>query len=218
MSTEPNHPGGQHNPYPGTGGFPTQPGAPTPPPTSGPWPPGPPPSGSSQNAPGRPPMWPPAPGPSGPSAGRTTAFDLPQVLIVMSSVAGLITYFMGFVNWVTISGDAEDEADRWSRQLDAGGGLPGFFSYEIVLNPGKFLIALGAIAIAGLLVLVPRYRRALPFLAIGAVAAWLALLAAALAVPPFLALGAGAIIALILGFLQAVLLFAASVIDGRRRI
>lgn len=84
----------------------------------------------------------------------------------------------------------------------------------MVLNPGKFLIVLGALAVAALLLLVPAYRRALPIVAVLASGTWLALLSAALVLPPFVTLGAGAIVSLIFGFLQAAALVAAAFFSG----
>ncbi|GAA1481438.1 hypothetical protein GCM10009624_18780 [Gordonia sinesedis] len=132
-------------------------------------------------------------------------------------IAGIVAYFMGFVSWISLSvgPNAEAEAEQWAQRLDqGGGGIPAFLSYEIVLNPGKFLIVLGAIAVASGLLLVPRYRRAAPILAVIAAAAWLALFAAALTLPPFVNLGAGAILSLIFGFLQVAILIAVSVMNG----
>lgn len=144
--------------------------------------------------------------------------DLPVMLAIASVVAGIVTYFMGFVSWLTVSAGADEELERWGTDLDEGqGGIPGFLSYEIILNPGKFFIVLGVVAIATTFVLVPRYRKALPFLAVAGVAGWLALFAAALAVPPFLSMGAGAIVGLIFGFLQVALLMAASFMYGLRQ-
>lgn len=144
--------------------------------------------------------------------------DLWLILALASVLAGIITYFMGFVSWLSLASGVEDEADEWSTDLANGDiGVPGFFSYEILLNPGKFLIVLGAVAVATTLVLVPRYRKALPFLAVIATAGWLALFAAALALPPVVELGAGAIVALIFGFLQVALLLGASFVFGLKR-
>lgn len=155
---------------------------------------------------GQPPM---APGPRP---------DISLLLALASVVAGLVTYFMGFVSWISVASGVEDEADKWSEDLANGDrGVPGFFSYEIVLNPGKFLILLGAVAVATTLVLVPKYRKALPFLAVIATAGWLALFAAALVVPPVVELGAGAIVALIFGFLQVALLLGAAFLFGLKK-
>lgn len=144
--------------------------------------------------------------------------DLSLILALASALLGIVTYFMGFVSWITVASGVEDEADDWANDLANGDtGVPGFFSYEILLNPGKFLILLGAVAVATTLVLVPRYRKALPFLAVIATAGWLALFAAALALPPVVNLGAGAIVALIFGFLQVALLLGASFVFGLKR-
>nr|WP_064571224.1 DUF5336 domain-containing protein [Gordonia sp. LAM0048] len=144
--------------------------------------------------------------------------DLSVIFALASALAGIVTYFMGFLSWVSVSAGAEEELNRWGADFEEGqGGIPAFFSYEIVLNPGKFFIALGVVGIAATFVLVPRYRRALPFLAVVGVAAWLALFAAALITPPFLDLGAGAIVGLILGFLQVALLVAAAFLYGLKK-
>ncbi|WP_168701241.1 DUF5336 domain-containing protein [Gordonia paraffinivorans] len=162
--------------------------------------------------------WGPTP-PTPPMAPPARPRPEPAVLAALgAAVAGVVTYFMGFVSWVSVSAAAEEDIDRWGRDFEEGsGGIPGFFSYEVVLNPGKFFILLGAIGVATTFTLVPRYRKALPFLAVAAVAGWLALFAAALVVPPFLDLGAGAIVGLILGFLQVALLLTASFLYGLRK-
>ncbi|MDL9937965.1 DUF5336 domain-containing protein [Gordonia sp. ABSL1-1] len=139
----------------------------------------------------------------------------PVLLAAASIVAGIITYFMGFVSWVTVASGVEEEAEDWSQKLaDGDTGLPAFFSYEVFLNPGKFIILLGAVALATALALIPKYRKAIPFLAVIAGAAWLALLAAALVLPVVVDLGAGAIVALIFGFLQVALLFGSAAMFG----
>ncbi|MEO9327184.1 DUF5336 domain-containing protein [Gordonia aurantiaca] len=176
------------------------------------------------------PQWgPPAPAPSdrfptggwGPAPGTAPPRPRPEpaVLAALGAVvAGIVTYFMGFVSWVTVSAASEEELDRWGREFEEGrGGIPAFFSYEVVLNPGKFFILLGVVAVATTFVLFPRYRKALPFLAVVATAGWLALFASALVMPPFLDLGAGAIVGLILGFLQVALLVVASFLYGLRQ-
>ncbi|MCR5978477.1 hypothetical protein GDN83_12195 [Gordonia jinghuaiqii] len=195
---EPNHPGGQWSGAqqgpPQSGGMPGQQ-----------WDPN-----AQYQYPGG--GWGPAPRAPGPRP------DLSLIFALASAVAGIVTYFMGFLSWITVSAGADEELDQWGTRLDEGeGGIPGFFSYEIVLNPGKFFIVLGVVAVATSFVLVPRYRRALPFLAVIGVAAWLALFAAALVVPPFLDLGAGAIIGLIFGALQVTLLMAAAFLYGLKK-
>lgn len=144
--------------------------------------------------------------------------QLPAILLVASTLTGLITYFMGFVSWIVPDVNISDsEIDNWRRGYESGSsGIPGFASYEIVLNPGKFLILLGAIAIAAALALVPRFRRATPFLAVAAAGAWLALFSAAVTATsvPVIGIGAGAIVALIFGFLQVALLIGAAVLGG----
>lgn len=182
--------------------------------------PGPPPGSYSGPPTGQ---WGPPPGASAwtPASGTSQRVSpqLPVLLLGLSVVAGIVAYFMGFVSWISLSvgPNAEAEAEQWAQRLDqGGGGIPAFLSYEIVLNPGKFLIVLGAIAVASGLMLVPRYRRAIPLVAVLGAAAWLALFAAALTLPPFLDLGAGAILSLIFGFLQVVLLIVVSVLNGLR--
>ena len=137
------------------------------------------------------------------------------ILVLISAVAGLVTYTMGFVDWVSFDATTtEDDLSRWGEDLT---GIPGFFSYEVLLNPGKFLILMGALAVAAVLLVVPAYRRALPVLAVLASGGWFALLSAALALPGVVDLGAGAIIALIFGFLQAAALVAAAFVQGLER-
>lgn len=149
---------------------------------------------------------------------RGPGADLSVIFALASAVAGIVTYFMGFLSWISVSAGAEEELNRWGADFEEGqGGIPAFFSYEIVLNPGKFFIVLGVVGIAATFVLVPRYRKALPFLAVVGIAAWLALFAAALITPPFLDLGAGAIVGLILGFLQVALLIAAAFLYGLKK-
>ncbi len=134
------------------------------------------------------------------------------ILVLISALAGLVTYTMGFVDWVSFDGStAGDDLSRWGEGLTA---LPGFFSYEVLLNPGKFLILMGALAVAAALLVVPAYRRALPVLAVLASGGWLALLSAVLTLPVVVDVGAGAIIALVTGFLQAAALVAAAFIQG----
>ncbi len=160
--------------------------------------------------------WGPAPGMGPQRMGPRP--DLSVIFALAAAVAGVVTYFMGFVSWVSVSAGAEQELDRWGRDFEEGrGGIPAFFSYEIVLNPGKFFILLGVVGVATTLVLVPRYRKALPFLAVIALAGWLALFASALIMPPFLDLGAGAIAGLIFGFLQVALLMTASFLYGLKK-
>ncbi|WLP91908.1 DUF5336 domain-containing protein [Gordonia sp. NB41Y] len=175
---------------------------------------------------GLPPQGVPQPGTMGWGAPQPPArqFDartqLPSLLLIAATVAGVVTYFMGFVSWVGINNVSDRELERWGDGYAAGNnGIPGFLSYEIVLNPGKFLIILGAVAVATGLALVPRFRRGVPFLAVIAAGAWLALFAAALTVTtaPVLNMGAGAIVALIFGFLQVALLIGAAVLDGLAR-
>lgn len=161
------------------------------------------------------------PSPVGPlpaSRGFDVRAQLPAILLGASTVAGLVTYCMGFVSWVTPDTSVTDrELERWGRGYETGSsGIPGFASYEIVLNPGKFLIVLGAIAVAAALIIVPRFRKAAPVLAVAATASWLALFSAAITISavPVISMGAGAIVALIFGFLQCALLVGAAVLGG----
>ncbi|GAC68191.1 DUF5336 domain-containing protein [Gordonia soli] len=156
-------------------------------------------------------------GPTGawqPPPARTSRLDLASVLALVAVVAGSVAYFMGFVSWVTIPTNADRQFEDWASQAENGIGIPGFLSYDIVLNPGRFLIVLGVVALATLLVLAPRYRRALSILAVGAAAGWLGLFAAALAIPPFIQIGTGAILGLVFGFVQTAALFAAAFVQG----
>lgn len=162
-----------------------------------------------------------APGPYGPYAPHyappkpLTAGPIGIGLLGGAVFAGLITYLMGFVSWVTIRAGADIEAERWADNIANGdAGIPGFFSYEIILNPGKFLIFMGAVALAAALTFVPRYQGAQPYLAVAAGAGWLALLSAAVATPPMVGIGAGAIVALIFGFMQFLLLAVLAVLRG----
>lgn len=160
----------------------------------------------------------PASGPGWGQPARGPRADLAVIFALASAVAGVVTYFMGFLGWISVGVGAEEELNRWGTDFEEGqGGIPAYFSYEIVLNPGKFFILLGVVGIAATFVLVPSYRKALPFLAVVGVAAWLALFAAALITPPFLDLGAGAIVGLILGFLQVALLIAAAFLYGLKK-
>lgn len=160
----------------------------------------------------------PPPGPGWGQPARGPRADLSVIFALASAVAGVVTYFMGFLGWISVGVGAEEELNRWGTDFEEGqGGIPAYFSYEIVLNPGKFFILLGVVGIAATFVLVPSYRKALPFLAVVGVAAWLALFAAALITPPFLDLGAGAIVGLILGFLQVALLIAAAFLYGLKK-
>lgn len=154
----------------------------------------------------------------GPVAPPRTAPPVGVLLLAFAALTGLICFFMGFLSWIDINTGSEAEADRWADRFDNGaGGIPGFLSYEVVLNPGKFLIVLGALGVSAALLTMPRYRRAVPVVAVVAVAAWLALLSAALTLPPFVHLGAGAILALIFGFLEVALLVAATILHGREQ-
>lgn len=157
------------------------------------------------------PYWgPPAP----PSAIKR--LGLPNVCALLAAVAGIITFFMGFVSWVTIDESLEHKAENWADDQGSKLGIPGFFSVNMVLNPGYFFLLLGACAVAAALVVVPAYRRFLPLVAVFTALGYLGLFASAVVLPSFISLGAGAIVALIFGALQLALTLAGAVIAGLR--
>ncbi|QRY63104.1 DUF5336 domain-containing protein [Gordonia sp. PDNC005] len=139
---------------------------------------------------------------------------LPYKLTLGSAVAGVITFFMGFLAWLTIDDSIERDADKWASDLNGSVDIPAFFSPTLLLSVGWFFVLLGAVAIATVALIAPKWRKFLPYLAFGAVAGWLGIFAASMGLPPFIGLGAGGIIALILGFVQAALLVAAVIIEG----
>ncbi|TYQ10634.1 UNVERIFIED_ORG: hypothetical protein L601_002200000510 [Gordonia westfalica J30] len=144
--------------------------------------------------------------------------DRSVIFALGAAVAGIVTYCMGFVSWITALPGAQQGLDPWQRDFMEGrDSIPGFFSDDIVLNPGKFFVLLGVVGVATTFMLVPRYRKALPFLAVIALAGWLALFASALIMPPSVELGAGAILGLIFGFVQVALLMTASFLYGLKK-
>jgi len=153
-------------------------------------------------------------GPPRPSA--VARLGLPNVLALIASVAGIVTFFMGFVSWVTIDESLEHKAQNWADDQGSKLGIPGFFSVNMVLNPGYFFLLLGACAVAVALVVVPAYRRFLPLVAVFTALGYLGLFASAVVLPEFISLGAGAIVGLIFGALQMALTLAAAVIAGLR--
>ena len=81
-----------------------------------------------------------------PAAGRST------ILVLISALAGLVTYTMGLSTGCRFDGStAGDDLSRWGE----GRRRANFFSYEVLLNPGKFLILMGALAVAAALLVVP---------------------------------------------------------------
>lgn len=149
--------------------------------------------------------------PAGPSF--FTQLPLPYKLAVGSGIAGVITYFMGFVAWVSVGEEIDRKAERWADDLNGDFGIPAFLT--MVFTPGYFLLFLGAAGVAAFAFLVPKWRKYLPHVAGLVVLSWLGLLACALALPGFISLGAGAIVALILGAVQLALIGAAVILDGR---
>lgn len=153
--------------------------------------------------------------PVGPPAGPNFFTQLPLAfkLALGSAVLGVITFFMGFLSWVTIDDGFERKANRWAE--DAGGeySIPAFLT--MLFTPGYFLLFLGAAGVAAFAFAVPKWRKYLPHVAALVVLSWLGLLACALALPPFISLGAGAIVSLILGAVQLGLIGTAVILDGR---
>ncbi|EGD54660.1 DUF5336 domain-containing protein [Gordonia neofelifaecis] len=184
------------NPMPG---YAPQPAAPT-----GPLPPGPPPAGP-YGAPGYPqPARPPL----------LSRLPMPVILALGSAVAGVVTFFMGFLGWVTVSETIERKADDWAADMNGSFDIPAYLSPSLILSPGWFFLLLGTIGVAAAGLIAPKWRRFLPYLAFLAVFGWLGLFVCALGLPPFLSLGAGAYVALTVGFIQAALLAVAAVLDG----
>ncbi len=149
--------------------------------------------------------------PTGPSF--LALVPLPFKLALLSAIAGVVTYFMGFVSWVSVGEDVDRKAERWADDLGGEFGIPAFLT--MVFTPGYFLLFLGAAGVASFAFVAPKWRKYLPHIAGAVVLSWLGLLACALALPGFLSLGAGAIIALILGAVQLALIGAAVILDGR---
>lgn len=138
----------------------------------------------------------------------------PVQLALGSSIAGIVTFFMGFLGWITISESIERKADAWATGLGDSINIPAYLSPSLILSPGWFFLLLGAVAVAAAGLIAPKLRRFLPYLAFLAVIGWLGLLVCALGLPPFISLGVGAYIALVLGFAQTALLVVAAVLDG----
>lgn len=157
---------------------------------------------------------PPFGGPPAPPAAPSflAALPLPIKLALGSAVAGVITFFMGFLSWVSISQDIDSRADEWASDQSGDVGIPAFLT--MVFTPGFFLLGLGAAGVAAFGFVAVKWRRYLPHIAFLVIFSWLGLLACALALPSFIGLGAGAIIALILGAAQLALIGAAVVMDG----
>lgn len=151
------------------------------------------------------------PQPAGPSF--FTELPLPFKLTLGSAIAGVVTYIMGFVAWVTIGEDIDRRAEDWAQGIGDQISIPAFLT--VVFTPGYFLLFLGAAGVASFAFLVPKWRKYLPHVAALVVFAWLGLLACALGLPPFISLGAGAIVSLVLGSVQVALIGAAVILDGR---
>ncbi len=141
---------------------------------------------------------------------------LPVLLTLASAIAGIITFFMGFVGWITISETIEDKAESWVNDLGDSIDIPAYLTPSLVLSPGWFFLLLGVVAVASGALIVPAWRKYLPLLAFLSVVGWLGLFVCAVGLPSFISLGAGAYVALILGFAQMALLGAATVLTGLR--
>ncbi|WP_161894888.1 DUF5336 domain-containing protein [Gordonia spumicola] len=176
----------------------------------------------SQPFPGQPGPYPP-PGPYGqpgfgpPPPARPSflaQLPLPYKLTLGSSLAGIITFFMGFVAWLSIDEAIGNDAEDWANDLNGTVDVPAFFSPTLLLSVGWFFILLGAVGIATVALIAPKWRKFLPYLAFLAVAGWLGIFAASVTLPSFVTLGAGAYVSMIFGFIQAALLVAAVLIEG----
>ncbi|GAA4738726.1 DUF5336 domain-containing protein [Gordonia alkaliphila] len=137
---------------------------------------------------------------------------LPIKLAVGSGLMGLVTFFMGFLSWVTIGETIDSKAEDWAMDQGNSIGIPAFLT--MVFTPGWFLLGLGAAAVAAFGFVAAKWRRFLPHVAFLVVVSWLGLLACALALPGFISLGTGAILALIFGSFQLLLIGAAVIMDG----
>lgn len=209
--TENQNPGQSWGPGKSWGAVPSAPQAPYPgQPFPGPVP--------GQQAPGQPVAGQPYPGAPQPYPGPAAApsalgqLPLPIKLALGSGIAGLVAFFMGFVAWVTVDESIADKAESWGNANADGFGIPAFLT--MVLTPGYFLLGLGTAGVAVFAFVAAKWRRYLPHVAALVVLCWLGLLASALTLPSFISLGAGAIIALIFGAVQFVLIAAAVVRDG----
>ncbi len=149
-----------------------------------------------------------------PQAGPSyfTLLPLPVKLALGAGLFGVITFFMGFLSWVTVGESLERDADRWAMNQDGDFGIPAFLT--MVFTPGWFLLGLSAAGVFAFGFVAVKLRRFLPHVAALTVICWLGLLACALALPGFISLGAGAIVALILGAFQTLLIGVATVMDG----
>lgn len=168
----------------------------------------------------------PQPGPYPPSgfapmppARQSVISRLPMPILVAlgSAVAGVITFFMGFLGWISVSEDIERQSDKWAADLNGTLDVPAYLSPSLILSPGWFFLILGTVAVASAGLIAPRWRGFLPYLAFISVFGWLGLLVCAVALPPFVGLGAGAYIGLIVGFGQAALLVVAAVLEGMQQ-
>lgn len=141
-----------------------------------------------------------------------TLMPLPIKLALASAFLGLVTFFMGFLSWVSIDESVGTKAENWAEDQGTDIGIPAFLT--MVFTPGWFLLGLGAAGIASFAFVAAKWRRFLPHIAFLVVVSWLGLLACALALPGFIGLGTGAIIALIFGSFQLLLIGTAVVMDG----
>ncbi|GAA4641405.1 hypothetical protein GCM10023197_02200 [Gordonia humi] len=139
---------------------------------------------------------------------------MPVKLALGSSLFGIVTFFMGFLGWLTIDSTIERDADEWASNVGNSLDVPAFFSPSLILSPGWFFILLGAIGVGTISLVATKWRRFLPYLAFGSVVGWLGLFACAMGLPVFVGFGPGAYIALIFGFIQAALLSVATLLDG----
>ena len=143
-----------------------------------------------------------------------SALPRTSLMALVAAVAGIITFFMGFLGWVTITETIDRKAENWAAELGDSVSIPAYLTPSLVLSPGWFFLLLGSVAVASAGLIAPRLRRFLPYLAFLAVVGWLGLFVCAVGLPPFIPLGTGAYIALIFGFAQAALLVAAAIMDG----
>ncbi|ALG83843.1 DUF5336 domain-containing protein [Gordonia phthalatica] len=154
------------------------------------------------------------PMPVAPRPSFVSRLPRPALMALTASVAGIITFFMGFLGWITITDTIDRKAENWANELGDSVSIPAYLTPSLVLSPGWFFLLLGAVAVASAGLIAPKLRHFLPYLAFLAVVGWLGLFVCALGLPPFISLGAGAYVALIFGFLQAALLVVAAVLDG----
>ncbi|MFM9378297.1 DUF5336 domain-containing protein [Gordonia sp. VNK21] len=157
------------------------------------------------------PMGPPPFGPP-PGPGFFAQLPTPIKLALASGVAGLISFFMGFVSWVSFDESIENDAADWAADQGDSVGIPAFLT--MVFTPGVFLLLLGAAGVAAFGFVAAKWRKYLPHMTFLVILAWLGLLASALGLPSFIGLGAGAFVSLIFGAFQLALIGAATVMDG----